>query len=309
MLKNKLLAVVLTGLLGVILLVSPLSARGKWGTDVKEALEALKLKGDVDVGYDLYDDVCINCHQEGGNGDPSGAFPQLAGQHSTVIIKQLSDIRAKNRDNPTMYPFASASALTDSPEEGPQALADVAAYIETLAMLKDNVKGPGGAYFILKNEYQIAPHKALELLEKSMPRPIFKKLNKLKNKAFNSKSSFLKAVEKAIGKNNTQKYLKDIMRTADWSSDLKLGAKLYKDNCIQCHGDHGQGKYKDYYPVIAGQNYFYLMRQFAWIKAGKRRNANPDMIKQIAGFSDLDLRSVLDTSTRFKMKKGDWDKN
>ncbi|MCP4293987.1 MAG: c-type cytochrome [Proteobacteria bacterium] len=208
-----------------------------------------------------------------------------------------------------MYPFASASALTDSPDEGPQALADVAAYIETLEMAKDIVKGPGGTLFILKNEYEIAPHKALELMEKKMPRTLFTKLNKLKNKAFKSKRSFLKAVDKAIGKSNTRKYMKDIMRTADWSSDLKLGKKLFTDNCIRCHGDHGQGMYKDYYPVIAGQNYFYLMRQFAWIKGGKRRNANPDMVKQIAGFSDLDLRSVLDVASRFVMKKGDWDKN
>ena len=308
MLRKKTVAVILTGLWGVFLLASPLSASDKWGTHEMEALKALKLKGNVEAGFDLYDDVCINCHQEGGNGDPSGAFPQLAGQHSTVIIKQLADIRAKNRDNPTMYPFASAAALTDSPAEGAQALADVAAYIETLKMLKDNVKGPGGALFILKNEYEIAPHKALERLEKSLPKPVFKKLNQLKNKPFKTKKSFLKAVSKAIGKSNTKKHLKVILRTADWSSDLKLGKKLFKENCVRCHGDHGQGKYKDYYPVIAGQNYFYLMRQFSWIKGGKRRNANPDMVKQIADFNDLDLRSVLDVASRFRMKKGDWKK-
>ncbi|PCI25200.1 MAG: hypothetical protein COB67_11045 [SAR324 cluster bacterium] len=176
-------------------------------------------------------------------------------------------------------------------------------------MLPDNVKGPGGALFILKNEFEIAPHKALENLEKSLPRPVFKKLNKLKNKEFNSEASFMKAVQKAIGKANTNKYKKEILFSADWSSDLALGKQLFKDNCIRCHGDHGQGDYKNYYPVIAGQNYYYLMRQFAWIKGGKRRNANPDMIKQIAGFNDLDLRSVLDVSTRFIMKKGDWAKN
>ena len=35
-----------------------------------------------------------------------GTFPQLAGQHTTVLIKQMADIRAGERDNPTMYPFA-----------------------------------------------------------------------------------------------------------------------------------------------------------------------------------------------------------
>jgi hypothetical protein len=58
-----------------------------------------------------------------GAGRPDGTFPQLAGQHTSVLIKQMADIRAGVRDNPTMYPFA--ATLTD-----PQELADVAAFIE-----------------------------------------------------------------------------------------------------------------------------------------------------------------------------------
>ena len=88
----------------------------------------------------------------------------------------------------------------------------------------------------------------------------------------------------------------------------KLGKKLYEENCVKCHGDHGQGNYKDYYPVIASQTYLYLLRQFNWIKIGKRRNANPDMVKQINGFSQLDMRSVVDYAGRFRMKEGDWKK-
>jgi cytochrome c553 len=41
-----------------------------------------------------------------GAGRPDGTFPQLAGQHTTVLIKQMADIRMGLRDNPTMYPFA-----------------------------------------------------------------------------------------------------------------------------------------------------------------------------------------------------------
>jgi len=61
-----------------------------------------------------------------------------------------------------------------------------------------------------------------------------------------------------------------------------------------------------YFPVLAGQTYLYMVRQFSWIQIGKRRNANPDMVKQIKGFSFLDMRSVVDYSSRFKMKEGDW---
>jgi cytochrome c553 len=48
-----------------------------------------------------------------------------------VLIKQMADIRAGLRDNPTMYPFA--ATLTDAQE-----LADVAAYIESLCIPLDH---------------------------------------------------------------------------------------------------------------------------------------------------------------------------
>lgn len=214
---------------------------GKWGTKVKEANEALNLKGDIEDGAVIYEEICEICHQPGGTGDPAGNFPQLAGQHSTVIIKQMADIRIGNRDNPTMYPFANVAALQastedlfDDPKSGPQTLADVAAYIQTLEMAS-TIKGPG--------------------------------------------------------------------------TDLEHGAKIYKDNCVKCHADHGQGSFKNYYPVIAGQNFNYLMRQFKWIKEGKRRNANPDMVEQIKNFSDRDIEAVMDFSSRQTMKEGDWDPN
>ena len=60
----------------------------------------------------------------------------LAGQHRAVLIKQLADIRALNRDNPTMYPFALPESIGDV-----QALADVTAYIQKLPMNPDNGKG------------------------------------------------------------------------------------------------------------------------------------------------------------------------
>ncbi len=45
------------------------------------------------------------------------------------------------------------------------------------------------------------------------------------------------------------------------------------------------------------------MRQFEWIRDGKRRNANPDMVKQIAGFSDDDMKAVMDFVARQKPPK------
>jgi cytochrome c553 len=96
---------------------------------------ALTLTGNIENGEEAYE-ICSGCHLPSGAGRPDGTFPQLAGQHPVVVIKQIADIRAGRRDNVIMYPFA--TSLTDQQE-----LADVAAYIKTLPIPTDNGKGPG----------------------------------------------------------------------------------------------------------------------------------------------------------------------
>jgi len=100
-----------------------------------ERVEALTLTPDIENGLDLYE-VCAGCHLTEGWGKKDGTFPQLAGQSTEVLIKQMADIREGNRDNPTMYPFTLPRAIGDA-----QALADVVAYIEKLPMNPDNGKG------------------------------------------------------------------------------------------------------------------------------------------------------------------------
>ncbi len=290
---------------------------GKWRATAEEALAALKLKGDPEEGEEIYM-VCAACHFPTGWGDPLGVFPQLAGQHTTVLIKQISDIRAKNRDNPTMYPFAMQI-------EGVQDLADVNAYIQTRKMNPNPRVGPGGPSWILSNLRKEVWPISLDKIEQKVGNANFKKLKTIEEKEFKSKKEFLNAVTKTIGAGELTKHQAVILKNADWETDLSLGKTLYEKNCVQCHRDHGQGSWKEilpvmegqaakdmltkeqaYFPVIAGQTYLYLIRQFSWIQIGKRRNANPDMVKQIKDFSFLDMRSVCDYAGRFKMKEGDW---
>lgn len=203
-----------------------------WNEAGGEKDEALHLVGDPEKGRDVYE-VCSACHMPEGWGLPDGTFPQLAGQHHNVIIKQLADIRALNRDNPTMYPFALPSQIG-----GPQALADVVAYTAKLPMTPANGVGPG--------------------------------------------------------------------------DDLEHGKQLYKDNCVRCHGENGEGDNEKFYPRIHGQHFNYIVRQFKEIKSGARRNANPDMVKQVREFSDKDLIAVCDYTSRIKppaellAKSADW---
>jgi len=183
----------------------------KWNAEGGEKMEALHKKGSVKNGEEVYE-ICGACHLPSGAGRADGTFPQLAGQHSTVLIKQMADIRSGERDNPTMYPFA--STLTD-----PQELADAAAYINSLCIPLEHGKYEG----------------------------------------------------------------------VDAAMMIAKGKELY---CLECHGKTGEGNKEKFYPVIAGQHYKYLLRQMTEIRDGKRRNANPDMVKIIKKYDDQQLIAI-----------------
>jgi len=99
--------------------------------------QAMKAKPNIENGRELYRN-CAVCHTPEGWGAPSGRYPQIAGQHETVSIKQLRDIHDGNRDNPTMVPFTAPLFV-----KGAQSLADVSAYIRQLPMVPNNSVGYG----------------------------------------------------------------------------------------------------------------------------------------------------------------------
>lgn len=101
-----------------------------------ELEDALLLTPDIENGKRVYR-TCAVCHQPEAWGTENGHYPQIAGQIRTVIIKQLADIRARNRDNPTMLPFTRLDMLTL------QEIADVSAYISEMPMTRHNGIGPG----------------------------------------------------------------------------------------------------------------------------------------------------------------------
>lgn len=186
---------------------------------VKQAEAAIHLTPNIDNGVEVYR-LCAVCHMPEGWGTEDGYYPQVAGQLSTVIIKQLADILARNRDTPTMFPFTLLEHLE------PQEFADVAAYLARLPMTPDNGLGPG--------------------------------------------------------------------------TDLEHGKRLYEENCVDCHGSNGEGIAEEYMPLIQGQHYNYLVRQFEWIRDKKRRNADEDMVEQIQGFTDRDISAIMDYTSRLK---------
>jgi cytochrome c553 len=186
----------------------------------EEREAAMALTPNLENGRKVYES-CAVCHTPMGWGMQRGRYPQIAGQHRNVTIKQLTDIRQGNRSNPTMLPFAQMAVLG-----GPQNIADVAAYIAQLPMTPHNSTGPG--------------------------------------------------------------------------RDLDRGEALYKEHCVKCHGQYGEGKNAEFQPRIQGQHYEYLLRQFHHIKSGRRKNTDETMVKQIKGFSERDIVAVVDYTSRLR---------
>jgi len=137
---------------------------------LKEFEEAIRLQPDIDHGRELYRGSCLTCHGPEGWGVAGSGYPQIAGQLRTVIIKQLADFRAGNRDNPIMRAFSSRRSLG-----GPQDIADVAAYVSSLPMNPNNEKGfrlhlEEGRVIYEKNCAECHGDKGEGDLEKHVPR-------------------------------------------------------------------------------------------------------------------------------------------
>jgi len=107
-----------------------------WNEMRGEKLIALEAQGDQLRGEIAFE-VCQGCHDANAGGEPDGSYPRLAGQHATVLIKQLTDVRAGVRDNQKMYPYAADHVIT------PQEIADIAVYLQGLPAPSTIGLGPG----------------------------------------------------------------------------------------------------------------------------------------------------------------------
>lgn len=180
---------------------------------LSEFEKAVKLTPNLENGARIYRN-CVACHGAEGWGNSTGSYPQIAGQLATVIVKQLADIRAGNRDNPIMRAFTSDRVFSSA-----QDIADVAGYIANMPMTDNNGRATG-----LHGDY---------------------------------------------------------------------GKELYLAECSDCHGENGEGDLDKHIPALHGQHYNYLVRQFNWIRNGRRKNADPQMVEQIERFTARDTSAVM----------------
>ncbi|ENO87162.1 c-type cytochrome [Thauera linaloolentis] len=107
-----------------------------WNQPDPDKDAALAHRPDIEQGKIAYE-ICQGCHQSDGSGRADAIYPSLAGQHASVLIKQMMDVRAGRRDNPKMHPFVGEWVV--SVEE----VANIAAYLNQLPISLDNGKGSG----------------------------------------------------------------------------------------------------------------------------------------------------------------------
>lgn len=107
-----------------------------WNAQRGEILELLQIQGDIEHGRIAYR-VCQGCHKADASGLANGIYPRLAGQHISVLVKQMADVREGRRDNPKMFPFSGKHVVE------PQEVADIAAFLNSLPLPPHNDKGPG----------------------------------------------------------------------------------------------------------------------------------------------------------------------
>jgi len=104
-----------------------------------EFLEAARLTPDAAHGAKIFE-TCAACHGRDGMGASDGSIPAIAGQHGSVLLKQLVDFRHQQRLDERMQHFVDQHHLPTA-----QDLTDVAAHAAGLRRFapRSNAIGTG----------------------------------------------------------------------------------------------------------------------------------------------------------------------
>jgi cytochrome c553 len=108
----------------------------------QESSDALQSRPNLDNGATLFQ-ACAVCHGASGGGTPEGEIPRIAGQHFSVLVKQLVDYRNNRRWDPRMEHFAGQHVLNSA-----QDIADVAAYASQIETAPDASVGVATGEFL-----------------------------------------------------------------------------------------------------------------------------------------------------------------
>lgn len=284
---------------------------------------ALAASGDADAGKTKAA-TCAACHGANGIG-ASDTYPNLAGQHSDYIVKQLKAFKNGDRKDPLMAPMAAPLSEQD--------MADIAAYFAALpsdGASQDAGGSDAGTAIAAPVAYVPNPAAGKSLYElgdasrsigacigchgsegnsdvliypnlsNQHPEYIAKQLLNFKNKsrvnyAMNQFAGAMTEDDIA----DMAAYFKDpaavanvaprkVMPVAAITEEVIAG-KAKAASCAACHGADGNSPVA-IYPKLAGQSADYIVKQLQEFKAGTRKD--PVMAPMAAALSEQDMLEI-----------------
>ncbi len=285
---------------------------------------AVAASGDADAGK-VKAAACAACHGSNGIGS-TDTYPNLAGQHSDYIVKQLKAFKAGDRKDPLMGSMAAPLSEQD--------MADVAAYFAGLPRSVTNADSgaadTGATASAAPVAYVPNPAAGKSLYElgdasrsigacigchgsegnsdvliypnlaNQHPEYIAKQLNNFKNKdrvnyAMNQFAGGMTEDDIA----DMAAYFADpaavanvvsrrVMPVAAVTAEVIAG-QTKAAVCAACHGADGNSPVA-IYPKLAGQSVGYIVKQLQEFKAGTRKD--PVMAPMAAALSEQDMLEI-----------------
>ena len=128
----------------LLALVAAAAANGSDDGDAarRELIEAARLTPDTRHGAELFE-TCAACHGRDGLGTADGSVPAIAGQHGSVLVKQLADFRHDQRWDERMQHFSDQHHLATA-----QDITDVTAYVAALPRFAPRLNAFGTGEYI-----------------------------------------------------------------------------------------------------------------------------------------------------------------
>ncbi len=150
--------------------VESIAIEGRTEAAIADFRSAMKLEPNIQHGAELFS-ICAACHGTKGLGAEDGSVPAIAGQHASVLVKQLVDFRHDRRWSERMRDVASKHYLS-----GPQELLDVASFAESLKRWPplEGGTGDGSALkegYVVYHRYCAECHGPLALGDQRRVRP------------------------------------------------------------------------------------------------------------------------------------------
>ena len=130
--------------LGVLIAISATLVASGVSNSSQESSDAQQSQPNLEHGAVLFQ-MCAACHGSSGGGTPDGEIPRIAGQHFSVLVKQLVDYRSDRRWDPRMEHFADQHHLKNARD-----IADVAGYASQIETLPEAEVGVGSGEFVAR---------------------------------------------------------------------------------------------------------------------------------------------------------------